>query len=169
MFLTAEFADAESTVVAIDALKAKGLEAADLDLFSDEPVELPEGTIDRESHMSFFAVAGAVATGLLAMVFVRFTQYHLPVITGGMPLFSFWGTGVIFYELTMLGSIAATFLMFLRESGRLERKRPGPVPVLEPGRMYLRVRCFAEHSVALGEVLYRAGALAVKRAEAVAP
>ena len=165
MFLTAEFTDAESTALAIDALKAKGLDAEDLDLFSDEPVPLPEGTLDRESHMSFFAVAGAVTICLLAVGLVRFTQYGLPVITGGMPLFSFWATGVVFYEMTMLGAIAATFLLFLWESGRLRRKRPGPIPAIEPGRIYLRARCNSDQSVAMGEVLYRAGALSVKRVE----
>lgn len=165
MFLTAEFTDAESTAVALDALKAKGLGAEEIDLFSDEPVELPEGTLDRKSHMSMLAVTGAVTICLLAVAFVRFTQYNLPVITGGMPLFSFWGTGVIFYEMTMLGAIAATFLFFLWESGWLQRKRPGPIPALELGRIYLRARCGSDQSVTLGEVLYRAGALSVKRSE----
>ncbi len=39
-----------------------------------------------------------------------------------MPIFSFWGTGVITYETTMLGAVLATFGWFLWESG-LIRKR----------------------------------------------
>jgi hypothetical protein len=167
MFLTAEFLEAKWVISAIEDLQNRGFETDDLDIFSAEPVELPPGLLERESRMSLFAVAGAVALFLLAAAFVAFTQFHLRVVTGGMPIFSFWATGVIFYEFTMLGAIATTFLVFLWEGGILRRRRAaGPVPAPETGRIYLRVRCAAKHSAVAGESLYRSGAAAVKRTEA---
>jgi hypothetical protein len=161
MFLTAEFSDAQSAGSAIGALKAHGFKAYEMDLFSTEPVELPDGLLERRSHMSFAAVAGAASLCLLAILFVRYTQYDYPLVTGGMPLFSWWATGVIFYEFTMFGAIAATFVLFLVESGLLNRDRPALAPVLEAGRIHLRVRSDAKRAAEVMECLQRTGALSV--------
>lgn len=167
MFLTAEFRDAKSVTSAIEDLQNRGFETADLDVFSTEPVDLPAGLLERKSRMSFLAVAGAATLFLLAGAFVAFAQFNLRVVTGGMPIFSPWATGVIFYEFTMLGAIATTFLVFLWEGGILRRRRTaGPAPALESGRIYLRIRCATKQSAVAGESLYRSGAVAVKRTEA---
>jgi IMP dehydrogenase/GMP reductase len=78
-----------------------------MDVFSEEPVEFRRGILDRPSHMSLVAVLGAIATGGLATAGVYAAQHNYRLITGGMPVFSFWGTGVITYETTMLGSVLA--------------------------------------------------------------
>ncbi len=161
MFLTAEFSDAPSVGAAIGALKAGGFDAARMDVFSTEPVELPEGLLDRPSHMSLAAVAGAATLGILAILFVRYTQYDYPLVTGGMPLFSWWATGVIFYELTMFGAIFTTFATFLVESGLLKRHHAIPAPVLVAGRIHVRVFCDPGRAAAAMECLQRAGALNV--------
>ena len=82
-----------------------------------------------------------------------------------MPIFSWWSTGVIFYEFTMFGSISATFVMFLLESGLLGRRRSVPAPVLEPGRIHLRLLCQAEDAAPATDCLYQAGATTVERLE----
>jgi hypothetical protein len=161
MFLTAEFSDVPSVGAAIGVLKARGFGATEMDLFSTEPVELPEGLLERPSHMSLAAVAGAASLCLSAILFVRYTQYDYPLVTGGMPLFSWWATGVIFYEFTMFGAISATFAMFLVESGLLQRNRSIPAPVLVAGRIHLRVRCDAKRAAAAMEGLHQAGAVRV--------
>jgi hypothetical protein len=163
MYLTGEFPDAAATAQAIEALKARGFTAADLDVFSTEPVEFAPGVLDRPSRMSFFAAIGALTVGSLATGFIWFTQHHYPLVTGGMPLFSFWGTGVITYEMTMLGAIAATFVWLLQESGLLERGARGPAPVVEPGAIYLRVLCPDSRLAETGELLYRSGAARVEK------
>ncbi len=163
-YVIGEFEDVQATTAAVEALKLNGFEAAQLDVFSGEPVELPPGVLDRPSRMSLVAVGGAVTLCLLAVGFVRFTQYNFPLITGGMPLFSFWATGVIFYEMTMLGAIAATFLTFLWESGLL-RKTSEPIPVVSPDSIDLRVQCEGDQVVTAGECLYQAGATKVMRME----
>jgi hypothetical protein len=137
-------------------------------VFSTEPVDAASELLPRESRMSLAAVGGGAALGLLAMGSVVYTQQAYPLITGGMPIVSFWATGVIFYEFTMLGAIAATFLMFLRESGLLHRDRTEPVPAIAAGHIYLRVECEPEQVTTIGECLYRAGAISVKKAEKVA-
>jgi Protein of unknown function (DUF3341) len=158
VFLTCDFHQKEATVRAVQELKANGFGLDDIDVFSDEPLEFPRGVFERPTRMSLAVVTGAITFCLLSVGFVYFTQYNYPLITGGMPLFSFWATGVVFYELTMLGAIMTTFVWFLRESGLMRRGHRAPVPAIEPGLIYLRVRCGPNQTNEVAGLLKRAGA-----------
>ena len=164
LFLMGEFLEKERVADAIRHLRAAGIEPGSLDLFSAEPVELPRGVLDRPSSMSRAAVSAAVAFGLLATLLIGYTQHDYKLVTGGMPLFSFWATGVITYEMTMLGAIVATFAWFLRESGLMRgRDKEAPVPQVDPGIICLRVRCRPEQVAMAVEALRRHGAVEVER------
>jgi hypothetical protein len=164
MYLIGEFQQKEAVAAAIQRLRASGIGADELDLFSEEPVEFPRGVLDRPSRMSGVSVAGAIAFGTLATAFVSWTQHDYRLVTGGMPLFSFWATGVITYEMTMLGAIVSTFAWFLWESGLIGRRdRSAPVPEVDPGSMCLRVRCGAGQAAHAIETMRRAGATEVQR------
>ena len=79
-------------------------------------------------------------------------------------MFSFWATGVVTYEMTMLGAIVATFVWFLWESGLAGGKeRDAPVPEVDPGSLCLRVRCRAEEAEWASEAMRRAGGIAIQR------
>ncbi len=162
MFLGAEFYDAESTARALLQLKAEGLDSNSLSVFSSQPVEFPAGVLDRPSRMSLTVVTSAVLFLLLTIWFVYFTQYNYPLITGGMPLFSFWATGVIFYEMTMCGAILTTFFWFLLESGILRRGRRPPVPVFDSGTICVRVCCRSGQVEDVSQSLKSAGAMNVR-------
>ena len=58
MYLIGEFREKESAAAAIRSLRASGIEPADLDVFSEEPVEFPRGVLDRPSRMSLASVSG---------------------------------------------------------------------------------------------------------------
>ena len=164
MYLIGEFREMEAAASAIRSLRAGGVRPADLDVFSEEPVEFPRGVLDRASRMSVVSVSGAVGFGALATLFIWWTQHNYPLPTGGMPIFSFWATGVITYEMTMLGAILATFGWFLWESGLVrKRDKSAPVPVVPPGAMCLRVRCRGGEAAQTIDVLRRAGAVDVER------
>jgi hypothetical protein len=163
MYVVGEFREKQGVATAVRSLRALGATAADLDVFSEEPVELPRGVLDRPSRMSLASVLGAIAFGLLATGFIYWTQHDYRIVTGGMPLFSLWASGVITYEMTMLGAIVTTFAWFLWEGG-LVRRRAGnaPIPVLEPGSICLRVRCRGPQSAQSVEALRRAGAVGIE-------
>ena len=159
MYLIADFREQPKLEAAILALKAAGITADDMDVFSEEPVELRRGILDRPSRMSLVSVLGAIATGGLATVGLNAAQQSYRLVTGGMPIFSFWGTGVISYETTMLGAVLATFGWFLWESGLLrKRDKSVPVPTVLPGVMCLRIRCFDPHVTRVRQILDNAGA-----------
>lgn len=158
MYLNGEFEERESVIQALRDLKDNGLAPEDLDVFSDVPLEIPRTALDRPSHMSLAVVTGAVAFCLLIVGFVYFAQHNYPIITGGMPIFSFWATGVVFYELTMFGAVLTSLFWFLRESGLLSRKRRLPAPSFQPGLICLRVRCAADQEHSVHQLLEKAGA-----------
>ena len=165
MILTAEFGDPQSVASAIRALQARGHGAEHIDVFSTAPVELAEALLDRPSRMSLVAVTSAVIFGLSAIAFVHYAQNDYRLVTGGMPIFSWWSNGVVFYEFTMFGSISATFVMFLLESGLLGRRRSILAPKVEEGRIHLRLMCRAEDTTPATDCLYQAGATNIQKME----
>jgi hypothetical protein len=162
VFLAADFLDKEAAARVILDLKADGFKSADLAVFSDEPVEFRRSVLHRPSHMSLAVVTGATTSCLLAIAFVYFTQYNYPIVTGEMPIFSFWATGVVFYELTMFGAIVTTFFWFLWESGLLPRRRRAPAPHVEPGIISLRIDCGPDTADAVRRSLTSAGATNIR-------
>jgi hypothetical protein len=166
VYLVGEFRGHGDVTSAILSLKAVGLTDDDLALFSEEPVELRRGVLDRPSRISLMSVLGAIVFGSLATGFIYFAQHNYQLITGGMPTFSFWATGVITYEMTMLGAILATFLWFLWESGLLrKRDRNAPIPEVSPGSICLRVNCGRDAVGRASDLMRRAGAIHVNRQE----
>jgi len=151
MHLTREFSDRKSLIHALRDLQEMGVTPKDLDIFSTEPLELPQSALARPSHMSLAVVTGAISFGLCVIGFVYYAQHSYPIITGGMPIFSFWATGVVFYELTMLGSILMSLLWFLKESGLFKSKPPAPS--YSDGSICLRVECSQEQEPSIRKLL----------------
>lgn len=158
MFFAGNFLAQEAAVRALVDLKAIGFTPADIAVFSDEPIEFPRGVLHHPSHMSLIVVMGAITFSLMVIGFVYFTQHNYPIVTGGMPIFSFWATGVVFYELTMLGAILTTFFWFLREGGLLRRGKRAPAPPVEPGVICVRVECSPDRIEAARRTLESSGA-----------
>ncbi len=162
-YLIGEFRETESVAAAIKELRSSGVTVADLDIFSEEPVELHRGVLDRPSHMSLVSVIGAAVFGIGATALMRLAQYNYAVITGGMPIFSFWGTGVITFETTMMGAVFSTFGYFLWESGLIrKRDKTAPVPVVPPEGICLRIRCLSDPAKPMA-ILRSAGAVTIEK------
>jgi hypothetical protein len=114
--------------------------------------------------MSLVSVLGAIGLGTASTAFVWWAQENYALVTGGMPVFSFWGTGVITYEMTMLGAVLATFGYFLWESGLIrKRDRTAPVPIVPPECICLRVRSSSENVEGPTALLRAAGATSVEK------
>jgi hypothetical protein len=168
MLLSAEFREPEAAAAAIEALASQGFDKRAMDVFSAKPVEFHAGVLDRPSYMSALAVAGAIFNTLLATVFMFWTQQDYPLITGGMPLTSFWAVGVIIFEMAMAGAIAGAMAAFLWESGLFSGARKQPSPTPQDGVVYLRLRCDEPQASRASETMTQAGAVGVKPLEAAA-
>lgn len=158
LYLAGTFADKAAAAEAIKQLKAIGLGPNDLTVFSDEPIEFARGVLDRPSRMSLVVVSGAILFFLTVVAFVYYTQHDYRLVTGGMPIFSFWSTGVVFYEITMLGAVLTTTGWFVWESGLLRRDKSVPVPAVQPEMICLRVKCPAGQRAAATALLEQSGA-----------
>jgi Alternative complex III, ActD subunit len=161
MLLSTEFSEPHAAAAAIEALSSEGFDKRSMEVFSTEPVEFERGVLDRRSHMSLLAVAGAAANTLLATGFMFWTQRDYPLVTGGMPLTSYWSVGVIIFEMAMAGAIAGTMASFLWESGLLRGGRKQPAPQLRDDVIFLRVRCDEPRASQARETLLSAGAAEV--------
>jgi len=166
MFLTAEFSRRDAIAPAVSALRAAGFGKEEIEIFSDRPVELPKGLLDRPGRTSLVAVLGAIINGGLATAFVYYTQRDYPLATGGLPLVSGWATGVVSYELTMAGAVAGIVLAFLWEASLLRRRKGAPPPALKDGAVFVRVKCAAESASAAAQCLTQTGALEISKQEA---
>jgi hypothetical protein len=163
MLLTAEFVETEAVSKAVTSLTAEGFSGDEIELFSDVPVQLPPGVLDRRSRISLMAVLGAVVNASLATAFIYFTQHNYPLVTGGMPIFTGWSIGIVTGEMVGAGAVAGTILMLLWEGGLLiPRKRSGPPPALKPGSVFVQVSCPDGRSVRAAGCLTKAGAVDIQ-------
>ncbi len=140
------------------------LAAKDICVASPEPLEGYDLGWDQErTRMPWITAAGGVVGGCFAYWLVTVTQRAYPLQTGNMPLVSLWPTGVIMYELTMLGAIVTTLVQLL-VTARLPRRKLGLYdPEVADGKILLGV--LHPHSGAEAEItqlLLDTGALQVK-------
>jgi hypothetical protein len=111
------FSNAESALNAAFALRAKSselrIQPESVTVISAEPLEEEITASGQHSWMAWIAVAGGVLGGTAGYSLAAFTQRTYPLPTGGMPIVAQWPTGIVMYELTMLGAILATIITLL--------------------------------------------------------
>ena len=116
------FPDSDSARRAMTALRAESsrlhINPRAIEVMSCEPLE-EDGFGWEEQHtpMPWLAVLGALVGGTCGYALASFTQRTYPLPTGGMPIVAMWPTGIVMYELTMLGAILATIVTFLIAAG----------------------------------------------------
>ena len=112
------FSDVTTAGRAVKALRAASsplhFYADKIVVVSSEPIE--EGLADlpkERTPMPWLAALGGLVGGTAGYTLAAFTQRTYPLPTGGMPIVSLWPTGIVMYELTMLGAILTTLVTFL--------------------------------------------------------
>jgi hypothetical protein len=104
-------AAAQQTVA---ALLSAGVRAEDITVISSEPLDDYEfAQAERTTLMPWLVVLGAILGGVGGFLLVTLTPKSYPIVTGGMPITQAWISGIITYELTMLGAIVTTLLVLL--------------------------------------------------------
>jgi hypothetical protein len=108
------FPDPASADRAVHALQAAGVSRSKIVVMSSEP--FGEYSFSQGEHptvMPWLAVLGGVIGGASGFLLAAYTQKAYPLITGGMPIIAPWPTGIVTYELTMLGAVIATAITLL--------------------------------------------------------
>jgi hypothetical protein len=109
---------------AVDALRAGGVADAEITVISSQPFEDQAfSRRDQASWMYAIAACGGGAGLLFGAWLTSWTEQSWPLVTGGMPIVSWWPNLVVTFELTMLSAILATVATLLVTAG-LPRRRP---------------------------------------------
>jgi hypothetical protein len=149
-----------------NALRAAGVAPDKIVVMSPEPFEeysFAQG--ERATAMPWLAVLGGVVGGFGGFMLAWYTQtaYPLPLVTGGMPVVAAWPTGIVTYELTMMGAIVATLITLL-VGARLPNWKPKLYdPEVSRGKVLIGVLDPSDEArTDLEDRLRRAGAERVK-------
>ncbi len=138
------FPDTDSARRAMTFLRAEsprlGIHSNSILLMSAEPLqEEAFGWKEQHSPMPWLAVLGALLGGTGGYALASFTQRTYPLPTGGMPIVAMWPTGIIMYELTMLGAILTTIVTFLIAARLPNYKRRLYDPEVSNGKILVGV------------------------------
>ena len=138
------YADPASAQRAVNSLRRAvaeaGLPASRIAVLSSEPFEEQEfGRSDSKTLMPWLAALGGLLGGLSGYALTAYTQRAFPIPTGGMPLVPLWTNGIIIYELTMLGTILATFFTLLGRAGIPNWRTQLYDPEISDGRILVGV------------------------------
>jgi hypothetical protein len=108
------FADPDSAERGMNSLRAAGVASDRIVVMSPEPFdEYAFSRRDRKTAMPWIAALGGLFGGISGYLLAWYTQVAYPLVTGGMPLVAKWPTGIVTYELTMLGAILTTLVTLL--------------------------------------------------------
>lgn len=118
------FPDPGSAERGFNALHRAGVSPKKIVVMSAEPFdEYSFGKMDHATLMPWLAVCGGVVGGVLGFALAWHTQTAYPLVTGGMPLVAPWPTGIVTYELTMMGAVLTTAIALVVAS-RLPNWKP---------------------------------------------
>jgi len=108
------FPDPDSAERGMNALHRAGVSPKRIVVMSSEPYDdYAFSKMDHATPMPWFAAAGGAVGGTLGFLLARLTQEAYPIVTGGMPILAAWPTGIVTYELTMLGAVLTTIVTLL--------------------------------------------------------
>ncbi len=112
------FPDPASADRAVNALQAAGVSRGRIVVMASEPFDdYLFSKADRGTAMPWWAVLGGMVGGTSGFLLAVYTQEAYPLVTGGMPIIASWPTGIVTYELTMLGAVIATVITLLITTG----------------------------------------------------
>ena len=158
------FTDPASADGAVNALQAAGVSRDKIVVMSSEPFgEYSFSQAEHATAMPWLAVLGGVVGGASGFLLAAYTQKAYPLITGGMPIIAPWPTGIITYELTMLGAVVATVITLLATTGLPNWGAKLYDPEISNGKILIGVLDPSDDArTTLGDRLRGAGAEQVK-------
>jgi hypothetical protein len=95
-------------------LREAGIAPDRIVVISPEPFEeFAFAQADSETPMPWIAVVGGVVGGTCGFLLAWYSQAANGIVTGGMPILAPWPTGLVTYELTMMGTVLTTVIALL--------------------------------------------------------
>jgi hypothetical protein len=108
------YSDPDSAQHAVELLRREGVADDSITVLASQPYEEYEFSRRYRQTWLFWIAAGGGALGLgIGLALAYLTETLWPLVTGGMPIVSWWPNIIIMFELTMLGAILATVVSLL--------------------------------------------------------
>lgn len=146
------YSDGQSAQEGVNRLRSAGLADRDITILSAQPMEDFEfGHIDRSNRLWWLACGGALVGMAAAYGIVFVAQAAWPINVGALPMFAWWPSLIIIFELTMLGAILTTVVALLVTGALPGRGEKLYDPAVTSGQILVGVENPAEASVSVYE------------------
>lgn len=150
--ILATFETHEDALAAARALRREGLKQ--IELMSSEPIHEAMNGDPAKSLITWFAIFGGITGATAAMLLTALTSRHVNIVTGGMPVVSWWAFGVIIFETAMFTAVLFALGRMLYE-GRLLRRLPAAYDeAVNDDQVVLSVECSDETSVTTAKDIF---------------
>ncbi len=93
----------EDAIAAARALRREGV--TQMEFLSSEPIHEAIADDQSKSLITWFAIIGGTLGATAAILLTVLPSRHVNIVTGGMPIVSFWAFGVIIFEVAMLTTV----------------------------------------------------------------
>ena len=159
------YADPRDVQRAFHGLVAAGQPEGQIVIITSEPFEEYEFSHrDQATWMFRIAAVGGVVGLLAATWLTRTTELAWPLVTGNMPIVTWWPNLIVMFELTMLGAILATVITLLISAGLPRRTGSLYDPAVADGKILIGIENPPDGAVEeIERALASAGASQVKR------
>ncbi len=129
---------------AVNSLRASGVSDQDITVMSNTPMEDFEFShIRGKNYLWYLACMGGLIGFFGSIALLTYTSNDWPMNVGNMKPISWWAFLIPIFELTMLGSIAATVISLL-VTAKLLRRRPKMYdPAVSDGQILVGVENFS--------------------------
>jgi len=108
------YATGQSAQEAVNRLRGEGLKDSDITILTAQPMEDFEfGHIDSKNRLWWLACGGGLVGFASAYGILYVAQVSWPINVGALPVFAWWPSLIILFELTMLGAILTTVVALL--------------------------------------------------------
>jgi hypothetical protein len=164
--LLALFEEVNRTALAVDKLRALGIDNEHVNVISGTPItEAMLGRPHQWTNVPRLAMGGALGGMLIGILLAFATPALYPVYVGGQPLFPVPPSIVVLFEMTMLGIMLSTFLGVFLDSRFPSYSPKIYVPEISDGYIALLIDCPAEMEDEVKKAMTEVGAESVKYAE----
>ena len=129
----------QDAVEALHELQRQGVRDSAITVMSSEPLHL-ETLHAPKTRIAGFAITGGLLGAAFAIGLTVWTSRRVGLVTGGMPIVSWWAFGIIVFELTALGAILVTLGRMIFEAGLLRRTKPtGQEDAVASGKVVIAI------------------------------
>jgi hypothetical protein len=131
-------------VEALHELQRQGVPDSAITVMSSEPLHL-ETLHPPKTRIAGFSIAGGLLGAAFAILLTVWTSRRVGLVTGGMPIVSWWAFGIIVFELTALGAILAALGRMIVEAGLARPISARPDDRVSQGKVVISIEHDFDH------------------------